>query len=344
MAEGSKLARRMAYKKQLEEEYRLAAEKIQVTGVKKHHGYTYKLADIRESQSYESMTSKRMNKVQEEEEINRKNKIIDETNRLNAIVEENIRKDRLKEENSRKENERVKPIEVENGIKEKERFQGIIKENKIEEREISRALQEKDNERIQRMITVEEETIRERGHLTLDEVAHEETEEMEDAKEDDETFNQNRIKEEEEHLAMQEQLRLEKSKKLEEQKKIIELKELEEIRKLKFEEDVKTEEAKLSQEAEKAIKDLELEELEEMKKTEERIKQLELSIASLDDELERFEIERMRGKTKKVMKRMSLVISDTTDDELDDILQQTTVNGFMENEILWGKYLGKENV
>merc|ERR1712007_207742 len=108
--------------------------------------------------------------------------------------------------------------------------------------------------------------------------------------------------------------------------------ELEEIRKLKFEEDARTEEA------EKAIKDLELKELEEMKKTEERIKQLELSIASLD-----VEIERMKGKTKKVMKRMSLVISDTTDDELDDILQQTTVNGFMENEVLWGKYLRKEN-
>ena len=81
-----------------------------------------------------------------------------------------------------------------------------------------------------------------------------------------------------------------------------------------------------------------------MKKTEERIEQLELSIASLDDELERFDIEKMKGKTKKIMKRMSLVISDTTDDELDDILQQTTVNGFMENEILWGKYLEKENV
>ena len=86
-----------------------------------------------------------------------------------------------------------------------------------------------------------------------------------------------------------------------------------------------------------------LTQFEEMRKTEERIRQLELSIASLDDELEMFDIERMKGKTKKVMKRMSLVITDSTDDELDNILQQTTVNGFMENEDLWGKYLGKGN-
>merc|ERR1712083_321990 len=88
MAGGSKLARRMAYKKQLEEEYRMAAEKIQVKGVKRHLGYSYKISDIMELPLYEVVGSKRMSKVEEEdeEESNRKNKIIDETNRLNAIV------------------------------------------------------------------------------------------------------------------------------------------------------------------------------------------------------------------------------------------------------------------
>lgn len=119
------------------------------------------------------------------------------------------------------------------------------------------------------------------------------------------------------------------------------MKEIEEIRKLKKEEESRTEDPQMSPEEEQIIKALEIEEYEEMMKTEERINQLELSIASLDYELERFDIERMKDKTKKVMKRMSLVISDTTDDELDIILQRTTVNGFMENEVLWGKYLVK---
>ena len=46
------------------------------------------------------------------------------------------------------------------------------------------------------------------------------------------------------------------------------------------------------------------------KNTENKIKQLETSIVSLDIELERFQIEKMKVKTKKVMKRMSLIETD----------------------------------
>lgn len=307
MTGGSKLARRMAYKKQLEEEYRLANEKINVKGVKKYLGYSFSLEEMLENPySYEVIDRKKLNKVEEEdeEEAHRKNAAIDETNR--ATVEDNKRKERLKaieEENRRREREKLRAIENENQRKEDERL------------------------RLEKL---------ERKRLEEEAAAN--------AKMEAEILEIKRMEEEQARLAMEEQLRLERTKKLEEEKKMIEMKELEEIRKLKLEEDARTEETKLSPEEEKSIKDLELEEFEEMKKTEERIKQLELSIASLDDELERFEIERMKGKTKKVMKRMSLVISDTTDDELDNILEQTTVNGFMENEVLWGKYLGKENV
>jgi len=123
---------------------------------------------------------------------------------------------------------------------------------------------------------------------------------------------------------------------------MIELKEIEEIRRLKKEEDSRTEDPHICPEEENITKELENEEYEEMKNTEERINQLELSIALLDDELERFDIERMKNKTKKVMKRMSLVLSDTAVDDIENILQVTTVNGFMRDEVLWGKYLGKE--
>merc|ERR1712179_262583 len=148
MAGGSKLARRMAYKKKLEEEYRMAAEKIQVKGVKRNHGFTCKLPDIMELPSYEVIRSKRMSKFEEEdeEESNRKNRIIDETNRLNAIVEENIRKDRLKEENSRQKNERLRAHEVEYGKEEKKMLRDIEEGNKVKEIEKSSDVQKEENE------------------------------------------------------------------------------------------------------------------------------------------------------------------------------------------------------
>jgi len=321
----------MAYKKQLEEEYRIAAEKIQVKG-KKHLGYTLRLSDIKEAPySYDVMDKRKMAKLAEkdEEEMNRQNKIISECNRLNAIVEENLRKDRLQateEKNSKK--EKYQRVEERTSKKEKEVLNHDEVNDKIKDR---LNCFEKDNEEGKSeclAVQVMEQKISQEEEITISETASENIEEQ-------------LIKEEQARLEMEEQLRLEKAKKLEEEKKMIEMKELEEIRNLQFQEDARADEPTINVEDEQAIKDLEQKEFEEMKKTEERIKQLELSIASLDDELERFDIERMKNKTKKVMKRMSLVISDTTDDELDDILKQTTVNGFMENEVMWEKYLKK---
>ena len=59
--------------------------------------------------------------------------------------------------------------------------------------------------------------------------------------------------------------------------------------------------------------DLGVEVYEAGKNTENKIKQLETSIVSLDIELERFQIEKMKVKTKKVMKRMSLIETDNND-------------------------------
>ena len=69
-----------------------------------------------------------------------------------------------------------------------------------------------------------------------------------------------------------------------------------------------------------------------------------MSIATLDGELERYDLENMKAKTRKVVKRMSLVIKDTEDEEIDMILKATTVTSFMENEDLWEKYLQKGSV
>jgi len=326
MAGGSKLARRMAYKKQLEEEYRLAAEKIKVKGVIKHSNYNFRFGEYTTFEVVD-MERKRMVKVEEveEEEINVNDKAIEEANRLK---ERDIL--RAIEKQNSKERERLRVIEEENQRKESERLRAIEEEILRKERERLRAIEE-------------ENLRRERERLRLEELERKRIEDEEAAKaiREAEMLEKLRLEEEQARLAKEELLRMERARKLEEEKKMIEMKELEEIRRLQLEEDSRIEEPKLSPEEEQAIKDLELKEYEEMKKTEERINQLELSIASLDDELERFDIEKMKGKTKKVMKRMSLVITDTTDDELDEILQQTTVNGFMENEVLWGKYLKK---
>lgn len=78
---------------------------------------------------------------------------------------------------------------------------------------------------------------------------------------------------------------------------------------------------------------------EEFDKTNEKIKELEQSIACLDNDLERFEIERMKEKTKKVVKRMSTVLGYNEDSQTRNMLREKTVKGFMSNNILWGKYL-----
>ena len=58
-----------------------------------------------------------------------------------------------------------------------------------------------------------------------------------------------------------------------------------------------------------------------MKTIQEQIKELELSIASLDNDLERFEIERMKDKTRQVVNRMNKVLGQTENNEMQDILK-----------------------
>ena len=84
------------------------------------------------------------------------------------------------------------------------------------------------------------------------------------------------------------------------------LKEIEEIKLQKIEEDLRTEEEKRIEEEEKIQKEIEEKETEKLLEIETKIKQLESSISDLDWELERIEIEKMKKKTKHVMKRMSL--------------------------------------
>ena len=71
---------------------------------------------------------------------------------------------------------------------------------------------------------------------------------------------------------------------------------------------------------------------------EKRIRELELSIASLDNELERFEIEKMNFKTREVKKRMSLVTGDNEND-LSKVLNSGNVDSFIKDGNLWKKYV-----
>ena len=80
----------------------------------------------------------------------------------------------------------------------------------------------------------------------------------------------------------------------------------------------------------------------EMNTIQDRIKELELSIASLDNDLERFDIERIKHKTRQVVKRMSKVLGQT-ENNVQEILKVKTVNGFMKDNILWGKQNSREN-
>ena len=72
-----------------------------------------------------------------------------------------------------------------------------------------------------------------------------------------------------------------------------------------------------------------------------RIKELEQSIASLDNDLERINIERMKDKTRQVVERMKTAFGHDEPNEIKakNVLSKKTVNGFMKSSILWRKYL-----
>ena len=121
---------------------------------------------------------------------------------------------------------------------------------------------------------------------------------------------------------------------LEDYKITVEHKEKEEREKLELERDLKI---KLGE----PYKDLEKEapktesDLREIKK---RIRELELSIASLDDELERFEIDKMNSKTREVKERMSIV-SGSDENDCAKVLNSGNIDAFIKDTKIWDKYM-----
>ena len=68
------------------------------------------------------------------------------------------------------------------------------------------------------------------------------------------------------------------------------------------------------------------------------IRELELSIASLDDELERFEIDKMNSKTREVKERMSIV-SGSDENDVAKVLNSGNVDAFIKDTQIWNKYM-----
>ena len=123
-------------------------------------------------------------------------------------------------------------------------------------------------------------------------------------------------------------------KDLEDYKITVEIKKKEEKTKLELEEKLRIglQESLKNDLTEKTNADDDLSDIEK------RIRELELSIASLDNELERFEIEKMNSKTREVKKRMSLVTGDHEID-LSKLLNSGNVDSFIQDGNLWKKYV-----
>ena len=198
----------------------------------------------------------------------------------------------------------------------------------------------KEEEERMRMIREEEERKRKELELRLKEAEEENERQLEEKRKLEEENRRKfeekerkRLEEKERKRKMKEKLK--QAQKRRDEKKAKEEKEMEDIRAFVLQTTDQDLELFRQEEDRK---------YEEMRQTEEKIRQLEMSIATLDGELERYDLENMKAKTRKVVKRMSLVIKDTEDEEIDMILKATTVTSFMENEDLWGKYLQKGSV
>ena len=261
----TKLARQMALKKKLEEEYRLANEKMnqKVTPTKRYHSMQF---DFDAKPRYPPVEIRA---------------------RRSVIIEE------------------VETSDISDDIAEKERMKREDEEAK--RKELEERLRKEEEERLRR----EEE---ERMKRELEE----------------------RLRAKEEERRRKEELRRLKAKRRREEKRAFEEREMEKIRTFMLED-----RCDKSQEEKERLRELEEAENEEMIKTEQRIKQLEMSIATLNFELERYDLEDMKDKTRKVVKRMSLVLKDVEDEEVDIVLKATTVTGFMENEDLWSQYMSQ---
>lgn len=272
----TKLARQMALKKKLEEEYRLANEKLnqKVTPTKRYHAMEF---DFDAKPRYPPI------------EIRSRRSVIIEEVETNDVWDEIAEKERIKragEEAKRKElEERLK-------IEEEER----LRRKREEEERMKRELEER--------LKAEEEERRRKEEL-----------------------RRKKLEERQRRLA---------AKRRREERRAFEEREMEKIRTFMLDD-----RCEKSQEENERLRELEEAQYEEMMKTEQRIKQLETSIATLNFELERYDLEDMKDKTRKVVKRMSLVLKDVEDEEVDIVLKATTVTGFMENEDLWSQYMSQ---
>ena len=123
-------------------------------------------------------------------------------------------------------------------------------------------------------------------------------------------------------------------KDLEDYKITVENKEKEEKEKSELERElrIKLEEPSKDLEKETPKTDSDLSEIEK------RIRELELSIASLDGELERFEIEKMNSKTREVKERMSIV-SGSDENDVAKVLNSGNVDAFIKDTQIWNKYM-----
>eukprot|EP00092_Neocalanus_flemingeri_P069650 GFUD01085404.1.p1 GENE.GFUD01085404.1~~GFUD01085404.1.p1 ORF type:complete len:276 (+),score=109.67 GFUD01085404.1:102-929(+) len=121
-------------------------------------------------------------------------------------------------------------------------------------------------------------------------------------------------------------------KDLEDYRIFVEVNENKEKMKLKLEEELRI---GTQENCKEGITDIEEEKLSQ---TEQRIRELELSITSLDYELDRLEIEKMNCKTRQVKKRMSQVTGDSAK-ELQNMLKPGTVEAFIKDGNMWRKYL-----
>ena len=270
----TKLARQMALKKRLEEEYRLANEKLnqKVTPIKRYHSMEF---DFDAKPRYPPI------------EIRARRSVIIEEDETSKELDENAAKERIK-----RAEEEAKRKEIEERLRQEE------------EERLRRNEEERKRREMEERMRAEEEERRRKEEL-----------------------RRKKLEERQKRLA---------AKRRREEKRAYEEREMAKIRTFMLED-----RCEKTQEEKERLRELEEAQNEEMVKTEQRIKQLEMSIATLNLELERYDLEDMKDKTRKVVKRMSLVLKEAEDEEVDIVLQATTVTGFMENEDLWSQYMSQ---
>jgi len=269
----TKLARQMAYKKKLEEEFRLAEERRKYERKSKYYEH--------KSCMYEAWNWENSGK----------------SRRRNSISDSIIEETRLKE----RENESKEIEERKNAQYEKEKKDWMKKRDTYMERAAKFA--DLKRKRLEEKARIEE--------------------------------SKKYIKEEEDIWEAFESIIRENEtalKDLEDYKVTVENKEREEKEKLELEQKLRDS----VQNSTDVYNIAEPNAFDNLSDIEKRIKELELSIASLDDQLERFEIEKMNCKTREVKKRMSIA-TNTCAKLAPEVLDPGSVSLFLEDDTLWEK-------